>query len=335
MGVTIIYAIVVFCFLIFVHELGHFVAAKSVGIKVNEFSIGMGPPILRFGKGETQYSLRAFPIGGYVKMEGEDEESNDLRSFNNKPPLQRAIVIVAGSFMNLVATVVLFTAIALSVGMVSNVIGEVAEGHPAEAAGLKIGDEIIEIDGHRVKGWGDVTGLLGSSEKDRVSIVVKRDGSEISLVSDIAVNEEGRKVIGITSKLERSLGRSLKAGFVGTYELAGEMFNFLKQLFTGKGSANDLIGPVGIVSVINDQAKLGFIYIVNLAALISLNLAIVNMLPLPALDGGRFLFLIIRLFTGKRISDSLEAKIHFAGLMLLFALMIYLVVHDVDRFILN
>ncbi|HQC83051.1 MAG TPA: site-2 protease family protein, partial [Bacillota bacterium] len=158
MGVTVIYAIIIFCLLIFVHELGHFIAAKSVGIRVNEFSLGMGPVLLRFGRGETQYSLRALPVGGFVSMEGEDEESNDPRAFNRKSPLQRGLVLVSGSFMNLLTTVILITILALAIGMTSNVIDQVSEGYPAQAAGLKAGDRIIQINETEVGSWSDVTG---------------------------------------------------------------------------------------------------------------------------------------------------------------------------------
>ncbi len=335
MGITILYAVIIFCLLIFVHELGHFAAAKSVGIRVNEFSLGMGPALLHFGKGETRYSLRAFPIGGYVKMEGEDEDSDDPAAFNRKTPLQRSLVLAAGSFMNLVTTVVLITVMALALGMTSNVIDQIQEGFPAEAAGLAAGDRILRINQVEVDSWEDVTGTLATVAGETVSILVERDGRELTFESGVMTNEEGRRIIGITSRLEHSPGRALKAGFTGTWEWTVEMVSYLKRLFTGGGSVNDLVGPVGIVSIINDQAKMGIFYIVNLTALISLNLAIVNMLPFPALDGGRLLFLVVRQFTGKRITDALEAKIHFAGIMLLFALMIYLVVQDVDRFILN
>lgn len=335
MGMTIIYAILIFCLLIFVHELGHFTAAKSVGIKVNEFSLGMGPSLLSFTRGDTKYSLRALPIGGFVKMEGEDEDSNDPRAFNRKNPFQRALVLIAGSFMNLITTVVLITIMALSIGMASTVIDQVSEGFPAEDAGIRVGDRIVKIDGKDVDEWSDVTRILSAVDEDRVTISVKRADEEIDLISGITTNEEGRKVIGITSRIEHSPGKSFKAGVIGTWEWTKEMFNYLKQLFTGKGSMDDLVGPVGIVSIINDQAKMGIFYIINLTALISLNLAIVNMLPLPALDGGRLLFLVARQITGRRITDSMEEKIHFAGLMLLFALMVYLVIHDVNKFILN
>lgn len=335
MGITILYAVLIFCLLIFVHELGHFTAAKAVGIRVNEFSIGMGPALFHFGKGETRYSLKIFPIGGSVNLEGMEEDSDDPRSFNNKSALQRSLVLIAGSFMNLITTVILITIIALAIGMTSNVIDQVTEGLPAEAAGLLPGDRILMIDETKVDSWGDVTNTLSESEEDTVTLLVERGSERVTLISGVKTNDEGRKIIGITSRLEHSPARAFAAGITGTWDWTKSMLGYLKLLFTGGGSMNDLVGPVGIVSIINDQAKMGILYIANLTALISLNLAIVNMLPFPALDGGRLLFLVIRSITGARISDAIEARIHFAGLMLLFALMIYLVIHDVDRFILN
>lgn len=334
MGLTIVYAVIIFCLLIFVHELGHFAVAKSVGIRVNEFSLGMGPTLLHFGKGETKYSLRAFPIGGYVKMEGEDEDSDDPRAFNRKATWKRALVVVAGSLMNIFTTMILIGIIALTIGTATTFIGEVSEGYPAQKAGLQPGDRILMINDMPVNHWNEVTGTLAEIKEGNVSITIDRNGEEIVLISEIVTDETGRQMIGITSQLEHSLWKSIEAGVVNTWLMAKDMLGYLVLLFTGGGSVNDLVGPVGIVSIINDQAKLGLLYIANLTAIISLNLGIVNLLPFPALDGGRLLFMVLRKFTGKAISDDVEAKIHFAGLMLLFGLMIYLVIQDVDRFIL-
>lgn len=335
MGLTALYAILVFCLLIFVHELGHFVAAKSVGIRVNEFALGMGPALIHFVRGETEYSLRAFPIGGYVKMEGEDEDSDDPRAFNRKKAWQKALVVVAGSAMNLLTTIVLIAIISFVVGTATSVIGSVSEGYPADLAGMKPGDRILQIDGVSIENWSDITGTLARSEGPTVSVLVERDGEQVTLTSELTKDETGRPIVGITSMLTHSPWESVKSGFVNTWLMAKDMVWYIGLLFTGEGSVNDLVGPVGIVSIISDQAKLGLIYIANLTAIISLNLAIVNMLPFPALDGGRLLFLVLRKFTGRVISDETEAKIHFAGLMLLFGLMIYLVIQDVDRFFLN
>ncbi|HHX13592.1 MAG TPA: RIP metalloprotease RseP [Clostridiales bacterium] len=335
MGLTAIYAILIFCLLIFVHELGHFMVAKAVDIRVNEFSLGMGPPLLKFHKGETDYSLRLLPIGGYVKMEGEDEDSADPRAFNSKPVWQKAIVVVAGSVMNLLTTVIIITLIALILGLPIAAIGELQAGGPAEQAGLQASDKIIAIDGQAVQSWEDVIKTISGSQGETVAVDIERDGSSMKIESEVAEDESGRRYIGILAGREHSPLRALITGFVTTWDWTKQMIWYLGQLLTGRGSVEDLVGPVGIVSLINDQAKLGFLYIANLAALISLNLGIINLLPFPALDGGRLLFLLIRQFTGKAISDATEGKIHFVGIMLLFGLMIYLVFQDVGRFILN
>ncbi|MDD3349947.1 MAG: RIP metalloprotease RseP [Eubacteriales bacterium] len=333
--ITIIYAVLIFCLLIFVHELGHFAVAKAVGIRVNEFSLGMGPRILRFGKGETDYSLRAFPIGGFVKMEGEDEDSDDPRAFNNKSAIKRALVVVAGSMMNLLTTVIIVTIMALVFGSATNVIGETTKGFPAEEAGLRAGDRIVRINETEVSEWGEVIAALSESKGETIELLVERSDEKLTIVSKVKEDKSGRRIIGITTKAEHSVPIAIKTGFVSSWNLGKQMIQYIGVLFTGGGSVKDLVGPVGIVSIINDNAKLGFVYIANFAALISLNLGIVNLLPFPALDGGRLLFLLIRKFTGKAITDEMEGKIHFAGLMLLFGLMIYLVFQDVGRFIIK
>lgn len=330
----IVYAILIFCLLIFVHELGHFMMAKAVGIRVNEFALGMGPAVVSFRKGDTDYSLRALPIGGYCKMEGEDEESKDEAAFNNKPFWAKALVVIAGSTMNLILAILILAGVFLSVGIPSSTIQQLVPGNPAEAAGLLPGDKIVRIDDREVKSWEDVIGGIESSVGDKTEITVLRDGKSIKYTSTISVNEEGRKVIGIMPAYEKHAGQALVMGAKSTFDMGGRMVDVIGQLFTGEVSTKELTGPVGIVYMVGDTAKLGFFYVAQLTALISLNLAIVNMLPFPALDGGRLLFMIIRVFTGRAISDETEGKIHMIGIMLLFGLMIYITFQDVGRFIL-
>ena len=328
---TAVYAILVFCLLIFVHEFGHFAAAKAVGIRVNEFSIGMGPLLLHRQGKETEYSLRLLPIGGFCRMEGEDEESDDPRAFNRAPLPSRMLVVVAGALMNFITCIVLLILLYWSSGFTTTTIDSVLEGYPAAEAGMQAGDTILEVNGSPVESWSDILAKIGGTEGDSLSLTVDRDGKQLQLVSRLVVGEDGRKVIGIATRKEHNFFRSVKEGFAGTWTSAKGMYAYFGELFTGKGSIDDLRGPVGIVSIINEQAKQGFIYIVNLAAIISLNLGIINLLPLPALDGGRLVFLLVSLVTGKKISEETEGKVHFVGLLLLFALMIVLVVKDVGR----
>jgi regulator of sigma E protease len=330
----IVYAILIFCLLIFVHELGHFSAAKSVGIKVNEFALGMGPQLLHFHKGETEYSLRAFPIGGYCKMEGEDEDSSDADAFNNKSFLAKALVVIAGSAMNLILAIVILSIVLFVAGMPTNMIKELSPDLPAVKAGLLPGDKIVQIDDKKIKEWNDIIDTIGNSKSDTLSLIVDRDGESLTFKVNVAKSEDGRRIIGITPAYTKNPGKALIYGTQSTFDMGVKMVEIIGQLITGEVSTKNLTGPVGIVYMVGDTVKLGWIYLAQLTALISLNLAIVNMLPFPALDGGRLLFMVIRIFTGKTISDETEGKIHFVGLMLLFGLMIYITFQDVGRFIL-
>ncbi|MBQ3521127.1 MAG: RIP metalloprotease RseP [Firmicutes bacterium] len=331
---TFIYAVLIFCLLIFVHEFGHFVTAKLCGIKVNEFSIGMGPAFFKKQKGETLYSVRVFPIGGFCAMEGEDEDSEDERAFNNQPAWQRAIVLAAGSLMNLLTAIVLMIIIAFYMGQATTTIDVVNDGSPAYEAGIMAGDEVIKIDGSDIDEWTDLQTIVGESEGETVTFTVLRGGVE----TDISVTPEydkeaGRSLVGVTPTMARNPVKAVGTGITNTWDMTVMMYELIGQLFTGDVSAKELSGPVGIVYVVNDSAKMGFIYVVYLAALLSLNLAVINLLPFPALDGGRLLFLVIRKVTGKRVTDEMEGKIHFIGIMLLFALMIYVTWNDIIRFI--
>lgn len=329
---TIIYAIIMFCLLIFIHELGHFMAAKACGVKVNEFALGMGPALFKKKKGETLYALRAIPIGGYCAMEGEDEESSDQRAFNNKPAWKKVIIVVAGAAMNLILCIILLIIIALYVGTVTTTIDQAPAGEPAAKAGIKSGDEIVAIDNKPVDEWTDIINGI-SAAKNQVSVKVNRQGEQLTFVTDLTKSDDGRQVIGIVPTRGHNVFTAIKTGTVNTWNMTAMMGKTIKQLFTGEVSTKELTGPVGIVYAVNDTAKYGFIYLIYLTALISLNLAIVNMLPLPALDGGRLLFIIIRKITGKAITDDMEGKIHFVGIMLLFALMLYVTWNDIVRFI--
>ena len=331
---TIIYAILIFCVLIFVHEFGHFAAAKLCGVKVNEFSIGMGPAFFQLQRGETQYSLRILPIGGYCAMEGEDEDSEDERAFNNKPAWQRAIVLAAGAFMNLVTAVVLLIIIAFWAGQATTVMDEITDDSPAYEAGMQAGDQITAVDGQKTDSWSDITSVIGSKKNEAVQVTVLRDGSELTMsVMTEYDKTEKRAKIGIKPHVEHNLGTSVTSGIKNTGKMAVTMYDVLKQLVTGKVSIKELSGPVGIVYVVNDTAKAGVIYVVYLSALLSLNLAIMNMLPLPALDGGRLLFLLIRKITGDHMTDEMEGKVHFIGIVLLMMLMVVVTWNDIIKFI--
>lgn len=330
---TIIYAIFMFCVLVFVHELGHFVAAKTFGVKVNKFALGMGPILLKKQKGETEYSLRLFPIGGFCAMEGEDEESEDERAFNNKKPWQKTIVVCAGSLMNLFLTIILMIIVMFYVGSATTTLDEIVKESPAMEAGLMSGDEIVALDGKPMDKWRDITDYLTTSEKKTVTVTVVRDGQNLELVSGFMESDDGRQTIGVIPVLERNPAAAVGDGFTATYNMGKMMLNVIRQLFTGEVSVKELSGPVGIIYMTGETVRQGAINFLYFMALLSLNLAIINMLPLPALDGGRLLFIIARKITGKAITDDMEGKIHFIGILLLFGLMIYVTWNDITRFI--
>ena len=328
---TAIYAIFVFCLIIFVHEFGHFAAAKACGIRVNEFALGMGPRLVHYKGKETEFSLRLLPIGGYNKIEGEDEDSDDPRAFNNASVWKRILVVFAGALMNFLTCILILIIVYATVGFASTTVGEVIDGMPAAEAGIQAGDTILAIDGKEIAVWTDVQ-TYTQAGGDTLSVVVDRGGEKLTLSVPI-VTEDGRRVMGIRSMIKHDIGLAVREGFTGTWSMAKEMYAFFGGLFAGKGSIDDVAGPVGIVSIISDQAKTGFLNVLYLTAIISLNLGIINLLPLPALDGGRLVFLIINLITGKRVSTKVEGTIHGIGMLLLLAFMAFIVVKDVLRLV--
>lgn len=328
---TAIAAIFVFLLVILLHELGHFTVAKLVGIKVNEFAIGMGPTIFKTQKGETKYSLRVLPIGGYVSMEGEDEDSNDPRSFNSAPVLSRMGVIAAGAFMNFVLAIVVLSIVSFNAGMPTTTIEGTTKNSPAEVAGILKGDKITSIDGKSVDTGQDIINEIGTkNEKELFEINVSRDNKEIDLtVTPIIENE--RTVIGIETKVERSFSSAIKGGFQKTGMFLKAMFDFVKMAFRGKVSTNDLSGPVGVISVVGEAAKMGFTDLLLILGFISVNLGFFNLLPIPALDGSRLVFLLIELIRGKPIDAEKENLVHVVGFFLLIGLMIVVTYKDLIR----
>ncbi|MGO1712477.1 MAG: M50 family metallopeptidase [Senegalia sp. (in: firmicutes)] len=308
---TAIAAILIFFIVVLVHEFGHFAVAKLVGIKVDEFSIGMGPRIAKFDKGETEYSLRILPIGGYVKMEGEDEKSEDERSFSNKSPISRILVLTAGAIMNFTLAILIFFAISLFVGSPTTTIDTVVEDGPAYEAGIRSGDQIISVNNEEINNWNESRDIITSTKGD-VNISVLRNNEEINFTLKPQEDENGNKLIGISSKT--------KASFVGAIKYAFTNFIF-----------SDVAGPIGVVQLIGETTRYGFLSVLNLAAFININLGFFNLLPVPALDGSRILFILIELLRGKPLDPEKEGIIHFIGFAILMALMIFISYNDLGR----
>ncbi len=330
---TVIAAIFVFLMVILFHEFGHFIIAKMVGIKVNEFSIGMGPKILQKTKGETKYTIRILPIGGYVSMEGEDESSDDPRSFNNVSPLSRIAVVAAGAIMNFILAIIVFSIVSYSVGMPSTTVYKTLKGSPAEEIGILSGDQIISINGKEINSWDEISEEISKSNPEEyMNIVLLRDGEAIKYTLKPEINEENRVIIGIQPEFEKSFLLAIKGGFQKTGYVLKLMFEFIKMAFRGKVSTQDLSGPVGVIYTIGKTAKYGIVELLYLLGFISVNLGFFNLLPIPALDGSRIVFLVIEMVRGKPIDPEKEGFIHFIGFVLLIALMIVVTYSDIIRF---
>lgn len=326
---TAIVAIIVFGLLVFIHELGHFSVAKMVGIKVHEFAIGMGPKIIHFRKGETAYSIRALPLGGYVKMEGEDQNSDDLRSFNNKPVLARIAVIFAGPFMNFILSIVLFTVIFYSLGAPSTTIQSILDKSPAQISGVQKGDVIYSINKERIKSWNQLTNAIGNSQGESLEITIIRDGHEIKKVIEPTRDEStGQILIGITPTFEKSIPGAIKSSLDATYKIANDILDFLKGLITKSGSKGEVMGPVGIITLVGQVSRSGLLDVINLAAVLSINLGLMNLLPIPALDGSRILFLIMELLRGKPVDPEKEGMVHLIGFGILMSFMLFITYKD-------
>lgn len=329
--VTTITVIAVLSLLIFFHELGHFSIAKLVGIRVHEFAIGMGPKFLQFTRGETAYSIRMLPIGGYVKMEGEDEASDDERSFSNKPVWARMAVIAAGPIMNFILAILLFVIASYFVlGIPTTVVGNVIKGTPAEAGGIQKGDKIIAINDVEIREWNQLVEEIANSNGKPTDIVLLRNNETRTIrLTPMKDEERGQFIIGIYPEVQKSFPYAVKTAFIQMKLIMNDIGNLFKKLVNRQVSLDMVKGPVGIVSLVGEATRAGWINVVVFAASFSVNLGLLNLFPIPALDGGRLIFLLFEFFRGKPIDPEKEGMIHFIGFALLMLLMVVITWHDI------
>ncbi len=324
---TIIYALLVFLLVIMVHEFGHFIVAKLNNIKVNEFSIGMGPAIFKKQGKETLYAIRALPVGGYVALEGEEDDSVDPRSFSNAHPLKKISVLVAGAVMNFILALVLGVVVFSTLGQQTTTIDSFVENSTAQAAGLEAGDKILYIDDQEIKTWPEISQTLNSLKKGQVTIKVQRDKEE--LVFQVPTKEEnGHHLIGIYPTLEKNFTSSLGASFEFTKDIIKQVYIFMGQLLTGRAKIEGLSGPVGIVRMIGESAEQGFINVLMFACMISANLGAFNLFPFPALDGGTIVITLIEWIAGKKLPEKARIAINSLGLIFLFGLIGYVTIFN-------
>ena len=342
---SLIIFILILGVIVTVHEFGHFIFAKLSNTYVYEFSIGMGKKL--FGKkrkdGETEFCIRAVPIGGYVMIAGEDLEDEKIpkdRQMCNKSFLQRFMVLFAGAFNNFIfAFIILFiSAIIYGAAITKPYIGDVSPDYPAYTAGLEKGDLLLSLNGTKITNWDKALVMLQTSKGNEMTFkVLKQDGStkEYKVAPIKEKDSEGNEIykFGIATKYEKEYGftKSLSYAWNKTISLFGSMWDTLKYLFNGKVSINQLSGPVGIYSVVDSQAHQGMEALLYLVAYLSINVGIINLLPFPAFDGGRILFLFIEKIFRKPVSKNVENTIHSIGFMLIIGLLIYVTFNDIIK----
>ena len=346
---SIVFAILLFSFLIFIHELGHFVAAKLSGVQVNEFAIFMGPALVKWKRGETQYSIRCIPIGGYCAMEGEDEDSDNPRAFGNAKWWKRLIILVAGSFMNFVVGV-LIVAIVLfcQPNYATTQIANVEEWSTlASEGGLQVGDAILELDGKRIHIYEDFTLDTMLLPDGNYDITVLRNGhkvllEDVKMVRQPVQDESGNTTMlyGISFMMAETTPESVPDRILPTaFNYVRSVIVSIQMIFSGQAGFNDLAGPVLIVQMMSESAAAApstsgaIVNMLYFGGFIAINLAVMNMLPLPALDGGRTVALLlttgIEAVTKKKINPKYEGYIHGAGMVLLLALMAVVLFKDI------
>ncbi len=337
----LILALLLFSFIVFFHELGHFLLARKNGIYVEEFCIGMGPVLVKKKGKETTYSIRLLPIGGACMM-GEDEVENlDEKSFNNKSVWARISVIAAGPVFNFILAFILSVIVVSWLGYDKPVIKSVLENSAAEEAGLKEGDVIKEINGKNIHIFREISAYNQFHPGEKMELTYERNGKEYTVSLKTRPDETGRYLIGITQGQYKKANAftALQYGFYEVKFWIDYTIESLKMLFTGVIGLDQLSGPVGIVDVVDEAYDTNIQYgissvvlaFLNLSILLSANLGVMNLLPLPALDGGRLVFLFVEAIRGKRIPPEKEGLVHMAGLIALFGLMIFVMFNDLQR----
>lgn len=330
----ILLAVVLFLLLIVFHEFGHFIVAKKSGIKVNEFAVGMGPLVYSKEKGETIYSFRAIPIGGYCAMEGEDDESSDPRSFDNAPASKRFLTILAGPVANLIIAVLVFTIVGVIGGVVTTTVSDFIEDSPAQAAGIEKGDEILKINGQKIADFTDISKVVNDFYKDKdfdkeITVLAKRNGKDLDFAFNPKVEGENTYIGIIPARRTPGFFEAIGLGFKETGRNVKMIFTILGRLFTGKLAFGALSGPVGVLKELGNQAQNGLANLLYFLAYISVNLAVFNLLPIPALDGSKLLTSGIEIITGKKINKKLEEKITMVGFFILLGLILVVSIKDI------
>lgn len=337
---TFLIAVVMLGLIIFVHELGHFLTAKLFKMPVSEFSIGMGPQVFSVDTKNTAYSFRAIPIGGYVNIEGMEvgsEVGSEVENgFSSKPAYQRFVVLFAGVFMNFLMAFILLFAVAKINGRIeydtNAIIGGLVKGGANEQI-LKVDDKILELDGKKINVWTDISKITKASQnKEEISALIERNGKGENITLKLTKDEENNRVVlGISPKYKKinlSATESLDFAKNSFNSIFTDTLKGFFTLFSGKASLKEISGPVGIFKVVGEVSKFGWVSIISLCVVLSINIGVLNLLPIPALDGGRILFVLLELF-GIKVNKKWEEKLHKGGMILLLFFILMISVNDV------
>lgn len=336
---NLILAFLILGLVIFVHELGHFLVAKAVKAPVYKFAIGMGPVMFSKTVGETEYSIRWIPLGGFVQLELEEEfESSEESAFRKLSVFKRGAVYFAGALFNFIFAFILILGISFYSGYPSTTVGKIYDNGPAKESGLQVGDLILSIDNKEIKSWEDISSTINQSKNHELSFKIKRNSEIKTLHIKPELNKEsGNYIIGITPEYKKDLIKSLKSGIVSTMYNIEATYTGLIDIFTGifnneEESVNDLSGPVGTIQMITEQTKEGFLPSIMLIVSITISLGVFNLLPVPGLDGGKILLLIIEFLRGgKKMTLDHESQFTMIGLVALLCLMVFTTWNDISR----
>lgn len=339
---SILLTLIIIAILILVHEWGHFITARRIGIPVYEFSIGFGYKIFSYKKNGVEYSWRLVPLGGFVRMAGEElGDPDDPNGFNRRTPLEKIRVSFAGPFMNFVLALLVFiysySVIGIPQASDQPVIGTVIAEKPADLAGIKSGDRIISVNDMPVKSWREFDSLTGKFENQMLQLKISRNKEVLNFnVTPVKLDSTGNRGIGVLNTVtyeKQAITTSIKLGLQHTYELTLLLLSALAMLVSGGASMGDLAGPVGITRLVGEFAQVGTVFLLNFAAFLSINLGLMNLLPIPALDGSKIVFALVEAVRRKPLDPDKEGFINWIGFMFLIGLMVIVTFNDIVRWI--
>lgn len=328
-------AILLFLILIIIHEFGHFISAKLLGVRVNEFAVGFGPKIFSKQGKETKYSFNLIPLGGYCAMEGEDETSADDRAFCNKAAWRRFLIVVMGAVFNLLLGLIIVAIIlAPSEAFYTTTVGRFEENAVSVNSGLQIDDTIIAVDGRRIIAINDLSYAFTNVKDSKIDITVKRDGKKVELkdVEFASEKVQGMDVLTIDFAVygqKKTVGSYITNTVKTAASYSVVIWRSLVDLLSGKYGISQVSGPVGVTVALADMAKQNLASLLPMMAFISINLGIFNLLPIPALDGGRLMFILYEMIFRKPVPQKFESLVHTVGFVLLFGFMILIVAKDI------